>query len=85
VKVYATGEKGIIEPFSTAYAPQTKFLVLIAVVVVLVPIAVSVPLMVVFVPPTMICRVAALTLLMQLVSPVVGLAAVSTVMLDGFV
>jgi hypothetical protein len=59
--------------------------VLIAVVVVLVPIAVSVPLMVVFIPPTMIGRVAALTLLMQLVSPVLGLTALSTVVFDGFV
>jgi hypothetical protein len=59
--------------------------VIIAVVVVVVPVTVSVPSMVVFVPPTMIRRIAAFTLLMQLVSPVVGLAAVSTVMLDGFV
>jgi hypothetical protein len=59
--------------------------VLIAVVVVLVPIAVSVPLMVVFIPPTMIGRVTALTLLMQLVSPVLSLTALSTVVFDGFV
>jgi hypothetical protein len=59
--------------------------VIIAVVVVFAPIAVSVPLMFVFVPPTVSGRPTALTLLMQLVSPVVGLTAMNTVMLDGFV
>jgi hypothetical protein len=60
-------------------------LVMIAVVVVIVPIAVGVPAMIVFVPPTMIRRVAALTLRMQLVAPMVGLTALRPVMLDGFV
>jgi hypothetical protein len=63
----------------------TKFLVIVAVVVVVAPIAVSVPLMFVFVPPTVSGRPTALTLLMQLVSPVLGLVAMNAVMLDGFV
>jgi hypothetical protein len=58
--------------------------VVIAVVVVIVPVAVGVPSMAIFVPPTMVCSVAALALFMQLVAPMVGLAAVIPVMLDGF-
>jgi hypothetical protein len=59
-------------------------LVAIAVVVVIVPVAVRVPSVAIFVPPTMVRRIAALALLMQLVAPMVGLAAVVPVMLDGF-
>jgi hypothetical protein len=59
--------------------------VIIAVVVVVVPIAVIVPRMVVFVPPTMIGGIAPLTLLMHLLAPMFGLAALSPVVLDGFV
>ena len=57
----------------------------VVVVVVFVPVTVGVPTMVVLVPPTMIGRIAFLTLLVQLVPPVVRLAAVSAVMFDCFV
>jgi hypothetical protein len=57
---------------------------MIAVVVVIVPVAVRVPSVVIFVPPTMIRSVAALALLMQLVAPMVGLTALRSMMLDGF-
>jgi hypothetical protein len=53
--------------------------------IVIVPIAIGVPAMIVFVPPAMIHGIAVLALFVQLVSPVVGFAAVRAVMLDGLV
>lgn len=58
---------------------------MIAVVVVIIPVAVGMPAMVVFVPPALIGGPAAFTLRLQLVAPMVGLVALSPVMLDSFV
>jgi hypothetical protein len=58
---------------------------MIVVMIVIVPIAIGVPAMIVFVPPAMIYGIAVLALLVQLVPPVVGFAAVRAVMLDGLV
>jgi hypothetical protein len=58
---------------------------MIVVMIVIVPIAIGVPAMIVFVPPPMIYGIAVLALLVQLVPPAVGFAAVRAVMLDGFV
>jgi hypothetical protein len=55
------------------------------VVIVVVPIMVGVPTMIVLVPPAMISGIAAFPLFMQLVSPVIGLAALWTMVLNGFV
>src|SRR5580700_10169106 len=65
--------------------PRCHQLTVMSVVVVVVPVAVGVPTMVVLVPPTVTGGPATLTLLMQFVPPVLRLAAVYTVMLDGFV
>jgi hypothetical protein len=58
---------------------------LVAIVVVVIPIAIGVPAVAVFVPPTMPLIPAAFPRLAQFVSRAIGLLAVPTVMLHGFV
>ena len=58
---------------------------MVVLMIVIVPIAIGVPAMIVFVPPPVIYGIAVLALLVQLVPPVVGFAAVRAVMLDGLV
>jgi len=55
------------------------------VVIVIVPIAIVVPAMLVFIPPAMIGFPASFALIVQFVAPVISLLAVGAVMLDGFV
>ena len=55
------------------------------VVIVVVPITIGVPAMIVLAPPAMISGVAAFPLLMQFVSPVLGLAALGAMVFNGLV
>jgi len=55
------------------------------VVIVIVPVAIAVPTVAIFIPPTMAFTPAALPGLVQFMTPVIGLAAVPAVMLDGLV
>jgi hypothetical protein len=57
---------------------------LMAVVIVVIPIAIGMPAMAVFIPPTMALIPAAFTRLMQIVARVIGLPAVPAVVLYGF-
>jgi hypothetical protein len=57
----------------------------LVVVIVVVPITTGVPTMIVLVPPAMISRIAAFPLFMQFVSPVLGLAALGAMVLNGLV
>jgi hypothetical protein len=52
-------------------------------VVVVIPVALGVPAMIIFTPPTMIGGPAAVALLRQFMAPMVGLTAVISVVLDG--
>jgi hypothetical protein len=54
-------------------------------VIVFVPITLGVPAVLVFVPPAMLFAPAALARRVQFATLVIGLAAVASVMLDGFV
>jgi hypothetical protein len=58
--------------------------VTIVVVIVVIPIAIGVPAVSVLVPPAMRAAPAMLASFVQLVTGMVGLAAVPTMMLDGF-
>lgn len=58
---------------------------LIAVVIVIVPVAICVPAMLVFVPPTMVLVPAALAGFVEFVPPMISLPAVAAVMFDGLV
>jgi hypothetical protein len=58
---------------------------LVAIVIVVIPIAIGMPAVAVFVPPTMPLIPAAFPRLAQFVPRAIGLLAVPTVMLDGFV
>ena len=55
------------------------------VMIVIIPIAIGVPAMTVFIPPAMVGIPAAFSLRTQFVAPVIGLSAVGAMMLDGFV
>jgi hypothetical protein len=57
---------------------------IVFVVIVVVPIAVGVPAMPVFIPPTMIAGVAILAGFVQIAASVIGLAAFAPMMLNGF-
>jgi hypothetical protein len=59
-------------------------IVAIAVVIVVIPIALGAPAMAVFVPPTMTVLPAILAGLAQIAARVVGLLALASMMLDGF-
>ncbi len=54
-------------------------------VIIIIPIAVCMPTMPVFIPPSMLYPPAALPRLVQFMAPVLGLLALVSVMLDGFV
>jgi hypothetical protein len=58
---------------------------LVAVVVVFVPIALGVPAVFVFIPPAMLLAPATLARCVQLAALVIGLAAIASMMFDGFV
>jgi len=75
------------QPAETGCPCRTRLYALVAIVVVIVviPITIGVPAVAIFVPPTMAFVPAAFPRLTQFVPRVIGLAAVPTVMLDGFV
>ncbi len=54
-------------------------------VIIIIPIAVGVPTMPVFIPPAMLDLPAALPRFVQFTAPVLGLLALVSMMLDGFV
>jgi hypothetical protein len=56
-----------------------------AIVVVVIPIAIGMPTMAVFIPPAMPLSPALFASLVQFVTPALGLPAVPAVMFDGFV
>jgi hypothetical protein len=57
----------------------------VAVVIVIIPIAIAVPAVIIFIPPSMIGSPAGLARFVQFVAPVFSLLAPRAVVLDGFV
>lgn len=60
-------------------------MIAVVIMVVIIPIAIRMPAMPVFIPPSMMTVPAALPLFAQLMAPVFGLPTFVTVMLDGLV
>lgn len=61
-----------------------RMFAIVPVVIVVVPVALGAPTVTVFIPPAMIAGVAILASFVQLMASVVGLAALASMMLDGF-
>jgi hypothetical protein len=57
---------------------------IVFVVIMVIPVAIVVPAMIVFIPPAMIVAVAILAGFVQVVASGIGLAAFASMMLDGF-
>jgi hypothetical protein len=79
----ADSQSGVVK--LAAYAIESNSNGLVAVVIVLVPVTVSVPAVLVFIPPLVTLPPAALSGFMQFAALVISLPAVASVAVDGFV
>ena len=61
-----------------------RMFAIVPVVIVVIPVALGAPTVTVFIPPAMIAGVAILASFVQLMASVFGLAALASMMLDGF-